>query len=282
MLTNTSRLLTYLVSALYAALGFFLFLLPEQMAPVFAWKVTGFMTMTIGGWCLGNAWLAFFTARRWEWRLVYPALVYLWTFGILEALVVVLFRDRLQLVHPIAWLYLVTLVVNVIAAIVGVTDWLRLRPSVPEGERMSGFTRFMAAGFVVFVGFLGIWGLTAQVGDLATNGEIFPEVMSLFTLRSFGAFYLSLTVGMIPLLFERNRAPFLNYAFLALGLIVIITAAAFAYLHLFDFSLHPYGALYFGAYIAAGLLSLYLFWRYGTGYPGEEQTSGYSGSRPPV
>ena len=267
MLSNPSRLLTYLLSALYLVLGATLFLLPEQMAPVFAWKVSGFMTMTIGGWCLGNAWLAFLAARRWEWRLVYPALVYLWTFGLLEALIVILFRARLQLAHPIAWFYLATLTVNVIAAVVGIMDCLRLPLSVPGGKMMSGPMLTIAIGFVLFVGFLGFWGLTAQIGDRATNGEIFPEVMSLFTLRSFGAFYLSLTVGMITLLFARNRPAFLNYAFLAMGLIVTITIAAFAYLHLFDFSRHPFGLLYFAAYIGAGLIVLYLLWRYGTGYP---------------
>ena len=272
MLTHISRVLTYLLSILYAVLGAILFLLPGQMAPVFAWKVTPFMTMTIGGWCLGNAWLAFFAARRWKWHLVYPALVYLWTFGLLEAWVVFLFRDKLALVHPAAWLYLGTLAVNVIAAIAGITAWLRLRPSLPAGENMLGWMRFLAIAFVLFVGFLGFWGLTAQIGDLATNGEIFPEVMSLFTLRSFGAFYLSLAVGMLPLVFERNRAPFLNYAFLAFGLIVIITIAAFAYLSLFDFGRHPFGSLYFAAYIAAGLVSVFVFWKYGTGYPEAEPT----------
>ena len=273
MLSNGSRLLTYALSACYLVLGAALFLLPQQMAPNFAWKVTGFMTMTIGGWCLGNAWLAFFTARRWEWHLVYPGLVYLWAFGVLEGLVVILFRDRLQLTHPIAWLYLLTIAINVIAAVLGVIDWLRLHPSRLEGEQLTGLMRFLIVGFIVFVGFLGIWGLTAEIGDPATNGEIFPEVMSLFTLRSFGAFYFALTVGMLPLLFEKQRLPFLNYAFLAFGLILIITAAAFVYLRLFDFRSHPFGALYFAAYIVAGLFCIYLFWNYGTGQPAARKDS---------
>jgi hypothetical protein len=88
----------------------------------------------------------------------------------------------------------------------------------------------------------------------------------LFTLRSFGAFYFSLTIGMIPLIFERNRAPLLHYGFLAFGLIVIITIAAFAYLPLFNFSLHPFSALYFAAYLLAGLFTVYLFWQHGTGH----------------
>ncbi|MEY2818830.1 MAG: hypothetical protein RL275_2293, partial [Chloroflexota bacterium] len=106
MLTNTSRVLTYMLAALYAVIGAVLFFQPEQQAPIFAWNVTGFMTMTIGGWCLGNAWLAFFTARRWNWQLVYPALAYLWSFGILEGLVVVSFRDKLNLQYPVAWFYI--------------------------------------------------------------------------------------------------------------------------------------------------------------------------------
>ena len=75
MLSNASRFVTYLLAALYAVLGSLLLIFPKQLAPVFAWKVTPFMTMTIGSWCLGNAWLAFLSARRWEWRLVLPRLL---------------------------------------------------------------------------------------------------------------------------------------------------------------------------------------------------------------
>ena len=65
MLSRASRWLTYLNAVLYAALGGILFVFPGKMAPVFAWKVSVFVTMTIGGWCLGNAWLAWISARRW-------------------------------------------------------------------------------------------------------------------------------------------------------------------------------------------------------------------------
>src|SRR5262245_20795651 len=118
MLSNTYRRLTYLNAILYSILGAFLFLLPTQLAPVFAWKVTAFMTMTIGGWCLGNAWLSYLAAKRWEWALVYTSLLYLWLFGIVELIVLILFRDKLVLAHPIAWLYLLTLIVNVFTAFV--------------------------------------------------------------------------------------------------------------------------------------------------------------------
>jgi hypothetical protein len=48
MLSNLSRWLTYLLAILYAVLGALLFVFHANLAPVFAWKVTPFMTMTIG------------------------------------------------------------------------------------------------------------------------------------------------------------------------------------------------------------------------------------------
>jgi hypothetical protein len=201
MLTGLSRALTYLTAVLYATLGILLFLFSPLLAPVFAWKVSAFVTMTIGGWCLGNAWLAYLAARRWRWNAVYAALVYLWLFGGLETLVVLLFISKLQLVHPIAWLYLGTLSVNIIAALVSVIDLLRTRPLLAAGGvALPRYLRLLNVVFVLFVGFLGYYGLTARIGDPGTNGGIFPEVLSLFTLRSFGAFYLSLALSTATLL----------------------------------------------------------------------------------
>ena len=267
MLSNLSRALTYLLAALYAVLGASLYCLPETLAPVFAWKVTGFMTMTIGGWCLGNAWLAYITARRWEWKLVYSTLLYLWLFGIGELIVLFLFRSKLNLGHPIAWLYLVTLVVNTLAAIVGMADWFRLRPPLSvDGSRTSRFQRTLLIAFIIFVGFLGLYGLTVQTGGVGTNGGIFPEVMSLFTLRSFGIFYLTLTLGVVPHLWNRSLNAILHHSFASYGLVVFITAAAFVYIRLFDFVQRPGGSLYFIAYFAVAIPLPFVFRKYGTGW----------------
>ncbi|HET7009222.1 MAG TPA: hypothetical protein VFI11_00480, partial [Anaerolineales bacterium] len=142
MLSSFSRGLTFLMAALYAVLGAALFFMPGRLAPAFAWKVSPFVTMTIGGWCLGNAWLAWISARRWHWGLVYSALVYLWLFGLLEAAVVFAFRGRLALGHPIALLYLGTLAANLLAALVGIVDWLRLRPArSSSGVRATAIQR---------------------------------------------------------------------------------------------------------------------------------------------
>lgn len=47
MLSNTSGVVTYLTAILYAILGVLLFFLPEQLAPVFTWKVTPFEMMSL-------------------------------------------------------------------------------------------------------------------------------------------------------------------------------------------------------------------------------------------
>jgi hypothetical protein len=168
--------------------------------------------------------------------------------------------------HPIVLLYLITLIANVIAAIVGIADWIRIRPShEPWGTRTNALQMTGLTSFILLVGFLGYYGCTAQIGDVGTNGGIFPEVMSLFTLRSFGVFYLSLIIGPITLLWNRDLKPFLNYGFLAYGLIIFITAAAFVYIRLFDFAARPGGLLYFGAYLAVGVVLLFNFRAYGTG-----------------
>lgn len=263
MLSNTSRLLTYLNAFLYTVLGAILFVLPEQMAPVFAWKVTAFMTMTIGGWCLGNAWLAWISARRWEWRRVYTALLYLWLFGILESWVLISFRDKIQLAHPIAWLYLVTLGVNALTALVGLVDWFRIRPThEPYAERVTWWMKGAVVVFVLLVGWLGLYGVVAQLDWPFTHGEIFPEVMSLFTLRSFGYFYTCLALAAVPLIWEQSQRVLLNHAVSAYGLIIFITFAAFVYIRLFDFDAHPGGLLYFGAYLIVGVPLLFVFAMY--------------------
>jgi len=266
MLSNVSRILTYVTAILYTILGAALFLLHQQLAPVFAWKVTAFMTMTIGGWCLGNAWLAWTVARRWKWQLVYPSLIYLWLFGAFELIVLVAFRDKLVLVHPIAWLYLITLIVNVITALVGVMDWIRIRPAREPGNRLTTTAHRNAVIFyILFVGFLGVYGSTVQIGAPGTNGGIFPEVMSLFTLRSFGVFYLALTLPVAALLWDRNLNTFLTHSIASYGLIIFITLAAFIYIRLFDFAARPGGLAYFGAYLAVGIILFLEFRKSGTG-----------------
>ena len=266
MLSHISRWLTYLTAVLYAIVGALLFLFPERLAPNFAWSVSAFITMTIGGWCLGHAWLAWIVARRWRWGLVYPPLIYLWLFGISELLVLFAFRSKLVLLHPIAWLYLMALIVNGLTALIGLVDWIRIRPArVATSLQMETKHRNSIILFILFVSFLGFYGLTTQIGAPGTNGGIFPEVMSLFTLRSFGAFYLSLALPAVAFLWERNLHTFLTYSFASYGLVFFITLAALVYIRLFDFVARPGGLIYFAAYLIVGIFLFFEFRKYGTG-----------------
>jgi hypothetical protein len=222
--------------------------------------------MTIGGWSLGNAWLAWITARRWQWNLVFSALIYLWLFGVGELVVVFLFRQKLNLAHPIAWLYLSTLLLNTLTAVTGFVDWLRIRPSARSTRQ--GFGRLLYGSlifYILFVGFLGFYGLTAQVGAPGTNGGIFPEIMSPFTLKSFGMFYLTLALGVIPFLWNQNLSAILHHGFASFGLIIFITVAAFLYFHLFNFATKPGGAAYLIAYLGVGIAVILMLRKYGTG-----------------
>ncbi len=266
MLAGGARILMGLSGGLFFLIGIPLFLMPSSMAELFPWKVTPFVAMTIGAWCLGNAWLAGITIQRGTWRIVYSACVYLWFFAFIELGVIFAFRDKLMFSGLITWGYLAALSVLAASGIFGVIAWLRRRPKMdPVGPAISPAQRAAVVGFVLFVGFLGAYGMLAPNGATGTNGGIFPEPMSTFTLRSFGAFYLSLALGVVPLVFEHSLPSLLHHSLASFGLIVVITLAAFANLALFDFAVRPGGLLYFGAYFAVGIPVAIGLLKFGTG-----------------
>jgi hypothetical protein len=57
--------------------------------------------MTMGGWCIGNAVLAWQSAAILRWRSIHPCLLCLWMFGLLEAGVLVWFHSKVDL--GVAW-----------------------------------------------------------------------------------------------------------------------------------------------------------------------------------
>lgn len=264
MFSASFRLLIYLVGLGYGVLGAALFLAPDWASGHFAWKVSPLVAATIGGWCLGNAYLAFVTARRAQWSVVYASVSYLALFGLFEAWVVWSFRPRLIMSNPLTWLYLGTLAANVAMAAYGVIDFVRQpKSSVRSTIPMTPIWRVYAVAFIALVGFLGLYGIMTQTGGQSRS--IFPEPLSPFNLRSFGAFYLALALSVTPLIFTRRLNPVLHHGFASYGLIVIITIAGLRYLHLFDFVQRPLGLLYFGAYVAVGAVVLFVLLKRGTG-----------------
>ena len=124
MISTALRVHLYVLMAGYALIGTILFFAPTWGATHFAWKISPFIAMTIGGWCLGNAWLALTIARRARWPLVLCPLLYLSLFGLFETAVLITFRERLLVATPLAWLYLTT-----IAATAPASGWWRSLPT---------------------------------------------------------------------------------------------------------------------------------------------------------
>ena len=89
----------------------------------------------------------------------------------------------------------------------------------------------------------------------------------LYTIRSFGMFYLTLAPAVIPHVWHRNLNAILHHSIASYGLIVFITIAAFVYIRLFDFSAKPGGLLYFIAYLAVGIPLIFVYRNLGTGAP---------------
>jgi hypothetical protein len=247
-MSPTLRRLTWLSAALYAATGVILFVAPGWAAQNFAWSVSPFVAMTIGGWCLGNAAFAALAARDGRLSIVLPHLAYLLAFAVGEGLVLVAFRDRF-IAAVLAPLYVATLGLGLVAGAVGVSEAARAR-IVPEGGRRPGpLTRAGILFFIGFVGVLAVGGTLARQGGLSTEGGIFPEALTLFTVRAFAAFYGALGVGAAALLIGRGMEPVRAFGRAGLILIVPIVAAALINIGAFDFANRPGGILYFGAYL---------------------------------
>ncbi|HET7182959.1 MAG TPA: hypothetical protein VFI15_12065, partial [Candidatus Limnocylindrales bacterium] len=203
MLTPRTRAAIRIGSLLSLAIGLVLFAAPEFAASAFPWTVTPFVAMTIGGWLLGNGAALWFASAPGPAPRIMPVLAYVAAFGALELLVVVAFRGALRLDAGavLAIPYLLALGVSLIAAAFGM---LELRSStdivVSDDEPLPTLDRRLLLGLLVFVTALAVGGFLAGDGGLSTTGKVFPEPLTLFTVRGFAAFYLALAIGIGALL----------------------------------------------------------------------------------
>lgn len=270
-LSSVARSLTYLVAGAYFVLGTILFIAPAWAAPNFAWNVSPMVAMTVGGWCLGNAWAAFVVAHRWRFSLVISGLVYLALFAVFETGVVYIFKGALKTGHWLAWLYLATLAINLLQAVVWIGEALLKRPAFEQiGRRTTSVDIAIDVVFFLLVGFLGLYGLFAPAGSRGLHGGIFPEVLTMFSLRAFGALYLSVALAVVTLLVVRGRQTALTHMVLSWGLILFITLAAFLNIGVFDFAARPGQFAYIGIYLLVGLATAIYMARGGTGMRNNE------------
>jgi hypothetical protein len=254
MISPVLRTFLYLLAAGYAATGWMLYLMPAwASADHFAWRVSPFVAMTIGGWCLGAAWLAFVIARRAQWPAALPSIVFLALFGLFEGAVLLAFRERVLLESPLALVYIATISGTALFAVAALVEGFLKRPVlVAVGAPTGALSYLLTMAFIMLVGFLGIYGLLAVDGARGLNGGIFPELISPFSLRAFGAFYFALALAAFPVMWTGGLGNILNHGFAAYGLIVFITVAAMANIKQFDFVARPTQAIYIGVYILVG------------------------------
>lgn len=263
MLSSTSRTLTRVSAICYLLLGAVLFLAPNWSAGNFPWNVSPFVVMTIGGWCLGNAVFAWQSARLWDWKLVYPSLIYLWLFGIFDAIVLIAFRDKVSMGSIVALGYMVTIGVNVLAALSGFIDVLRLRPSIEvNGRPIPGYVRGLIIFFTFNLSILALGGALARTGGLSTEGGIFPEPLTLFSVRAFAAFFAAICLSALPLIWARNLTPMFSYGMAGIILIISILIPAFVNFAKFDFSGRPGGILYIGSSLFTLIATAWGLWHY--------------------
>lgn len=262
-LSPLSRSMTYLSSILYLSVGLTLFLAPTWAAVDFAWNVSPFVVMTIGAWFIGNGAMAFESARDWRWSVTHPTLAYLWTFAIADTAVFVSFWDKVNLGSVSSTSYSLTLLVGLITALVGIAEVLIRRPAVKSiGAPVETWVRTGMISFLIVTGILTLGGLLAKQGGLSTEGILFPEKITLFTVRVFAVFFGALLIGGIPLIRSQGVAPL--YFILRPGLVLIaaIVIAALVNLGTFDFAARPLGLGYFAAYLASLIFALVVLQRY--------------------
>jgi hypothetical protein len=252
MLSPSSRRLTYAVASIYTILGLPLFLGPEWAAQNFLWNVTPFLAMTIGAWYLGAAFVAWQCARTWRWSLIYMGMIFVWTFSLLETLLLVIFWSTLRLDGWIAWIYVFVLAVGSIVAILGVLDWIRSRPSVAgSGSYVPVWQRFFLFVFIAFALYISV---PLLIGT-AKGGNIWPGQLTPLSARGFGAFYFAIAFGDLFGLFERRLSTFhflLPFATVGSSLLLL---PALVYLNQFNFQAQPGGLIYIITYVSAIIIS---------------------------
>ncbi len=242
-------------------IGAVFFAAPNYSAANFPWNVSPMVAMTIGAWAIGMGAIAIDCGWRWNLARCYAALVLVWTFGVLELLVVVNFLGALRTDHLLTWPYLIAIGLTAAAAVFGVMALYRAREEIRRpGERIPGWIRFFIVSFIIVVGFLAVslFLRDAQV----PGGALFPEPLTLFTVRAFSAFFAALVAGAVALLFSRDIGAPIELARVGLYLIVPIIIATVANIGSFDFGARPGGLIYLGAYIATGLIAAFSVWWY--------------------
>ncbi|MDL2335008.1 MAG: hypothetical protein QFC55_03120 [Chloroflexota bacterium] len=240
--------------------GLGLFLLPEYGAENFAWNVSPFLSMTIGGWSLGLGVMALDAARSWASNglsRVYGSVLAVWLFAVLQLAVVVGFSAVLRTDHLLTYPYLLALLLGTLSAVLGAPVlWRRRQLLATQGDGTPRWLRATYALFALVTLLLAAAALTLDV----SNGRVVPEPLSPFSATAFAAFLVALAAGALPLALTHDVEPAAQYARAGLFPDILALAAALSFSSTFDLAAHPGGWLYIGAYVLVAIVALAITW----------------------
>ena len=253
MLSRGARLLHRATAVAYLGFGGLLFLAPSWSAERFPWTVSPFVAMTIGGWCIGVTCFTWLGGRRGPIGAVLPVLAFVWVFGLSEIAVLFLERPVFQTDAPLAMPYALSLVLTLASGGVGLLELVHRAAGGEDihGDRHLGVpaaTRAALLALAIGLAALAVGVAVSDVVGVATSGKVFPEPVTLFTVRAFAALNLSMAIGALVAGVRESRAASAWLALAAVFLLAPTLAAALTNFGAFDLANRPLGALYLGGY----------------------------------
>jgi hypothetical protein len=235
--------------------GLGLFLLPEVASEGFAWNVSPFFAMTIGGWAIGLGVMALDGARGWARNglsRVYASVVAVWLFCVLELVVVLASVAALRTDHWLTYPYLMALLLGAVSAVLGAPVlWQRRKLLATQGD---GTPLWLRATYAVFA--LVTLGLALAALTFVSKGQVVPEPLSPFSTGAFAAFLIALAVAALPLIRTRDAEPAVQYARAGIFPDILALAPALAFSSSFDLAHRPGNLLYIGAYVLVAIIAL--------------------------
>jgi hypothetical protein len=255
----------------YLGFGALLFLAPAWSAERFPWTVSPFVAMTIGGWCIGVTCFSWIGGRRGPVGAVLPVLAFVWMFGLSEVAVLLVEKPVVRSDAPLAIPYVLALVLTLASGGIGLLELVHRAAGGEDihGDGHLGLHRRIRAvllGLAVLLGALAVEAALADVVGPATSGKVFPEAVTVFTVRAFGALNLSMAIGALVAAVRGSRSASAWLAAAALFLVTPTLLAALANLGEFDFANRPLGWLYLGGYAALLVVSATFAWAYRDAY----------------